>query len=194
VQCDSEVGVEGDVTSATCPGCGLDYQAMTCWSCDDAFVAVGTGQQVCPRCGAQSGFNPRRTVAFLHVKGELDHATSRVPPPSHDDTVTDDWGALPEPDPLGGGFLVGLLNVLAVVTIIVGVWLSIAVGHNRGQVHAGAGRTTEAVFGILLPTAVLAAILFALGHLIVRGMDLRLRIDHLERQVTRSSQALGEKL
>jgi hypothetical protein len=84
--------------------------------------------------------------------------------------------------------------VLGVVTILVGVWLAIAVGHDLGQVRAGFHRTGEAVLGILLPTFVLAMILFALGHLVARGMDLRLKLDRLERQLTRSSQAIGEKL
>ena len=119
---------------------------------------------------AAEPYSDDRERPFGEVRSPIDAAVSDVPPP-----VVDATGALEPPtsdDSSRRTRLAGYLTVLALVTAVAGLWLTIAEYQQLSSAHASLREHAIGVVETLGPTVIVVSMLFALAHLVERAAHL----------------------
>jgi DNA-directed RNA polymerase subunit RPC12/RpoP len=179
IQCDDTLTADDEQSSVVCDGCGNAYHAYGCAHCGDAYVAVGEGGQRCPWCEQPSRYSADRLCRFADVRGPIDDAVSAVAP-----SVGLAWGAVdlaPVVVDAGPNRQAGYLTVLALVTFVAGVWLTIIEYQELSAQYAGLRLHAIGLIETLGPTVVLVSMLLALANLVERVGDLPRRATEASR-------------
>jgi len=190
-RCGAEVVVDASLQSVACVRCATWFHAAACGQCDDTYVAIGSGTQVCPSCGARQRLDDvDRLRSFGEAAEPLFASMSRIqlpPYPPGSATILRSGGR----DAGGGGLrypwvLAAILNVAAVLTLVGGLVSEIVVWDTLAHEHAGAGRLLLAAVEVLFSTAVAAAVLAGLAYLIEH-------VDAVEQGVAFRGQPIADR-